>query len=966
MRKLQDRRAIIDRAALQAAAVAAYERDMPESERSQAMLVFYRKALDAGRMEIRRRFDLDQSGTLAVQGHCFLIDQLVRVIYDVASEKIYPTANPTSGEQMSVVAYGGYGRGELAPKSDVDLLFVLPYKKTPRSEQMVEHMLYTLWDLGLKVGHATRSVDDCIRQAKADMTIRTGLLEARFVWGEQTLFRELRRRFLKDVAASTGPDFVEAKLRERDERHRRMGDSRYVLEPNVKDGKGGLRDLHTLFWLGKYLYGVNDVAKLIDEGLFTRKEVDRFDKAQDFLWTVRCHLHYLTERPEERLTFDLQPELARRMGYRDHAGTSGVERFMKHYFLIAKDVGDLTRIFCAALEARHQRRGLLRLATGLFSRDVEGFSVQGGRITVASEDHFAKKPIEMLRLFEVAHRRKLDIHPEALRLITRNLRRIDNKLRRDPEANRLFLDILTAAEEPELTLRRLNEAGVFGRFVTDFGRVVAQMQYDMYHVYTTDEHTIRAIGILNQIERGELHKDHPLATEVIHKVLSREALYVAVLLHDIAKGRGGDHSEIGAELAKKLCPRLGLTPEQTETVSWLVLYHLMMSNTAFKRDLSDPKTIQDFVAVVQSPERLRLLLCLTVADIRAVGPGRWNNWKATLLRDLYYRADAVMAGGHASESRRDLSDGVVAELRSRLADWPEERLKAHIERGHAAYWLSYDGETLARHARFIRESEAAGLPLAIDRRVEPERAVTEITIYTTDHPGLFSRIAGALAVSGANIVDAKINTLNNGMALDSFLVQDESGQAFARPDKLAKLSVLIEQTLSGRLRPLAELGKRRPLQTRTQVFKVEPRVLIDNKVSNRHTVIEVNGRDRPGLLYAVTRALANLSLQVYAAKISTYGEQVVDVFYVKDLFGMKVEHPSKVQAVHEGLVAALRDPDCAPAKPKKKVEVAAPRPAAKMAPRPTGRKRTAKAKSAGATSRKSRSAKRPPTADAAE
>ncbi len=661
MLRLQDRRAIIDRAELHTAAIAVLDRDLPESERAQAMLIFYRKALDAGRMEIRRRFELDQSGTLAVQGYCFLIDQLIRVIYDVASEKIYPVASPTAGEQMSIVAYGGYGRGELAPKSDIDLLFVLPYKKTPRSEQMVEHMLYTLWDLGLKVGHATRSLDDCIRQAKADMTIRTGLLEARFVWGEQSLFRELRRRFLKEVAASTGADFVEAKLRERDERHRRMGDSRYVLEPNVKDGKGGLRDLHTLFWLGKYLYGVNDVAKLIDEGLFTRKEVDRFAKAQDFLWTVRCHLHYLADRPEERLTFDLQPELARRMGYRDHAGTSGVERFMKHYFLVAKDVGDLTRIFCAALEARHQRRGLLRLATGLFSRDVEGFSARGGRLTVPSENHFAKNPIEMLRLFEVAHRRKLDIHPEALRLITRNLRRIDDKLRRDPEANRLFLQMLTAKEGAELTLRRLNEAGVFGRFVTDFGRVVAQMQYDMYHVYTTDEHTIRAIGILNQIEQGELAKDHPLSTELIRKVLSREVLYVAVLLHDIAKGRGGDHSEIGAEIATKLCPRFGMTAEQTETVSWLVLHHLLMSNVSFKRDLADPKTIQDFVALVKSPERLRLLLCLTVADIRAVGPGRWNNWKATLLRDLYYRAEAVMSGGQASETRKNLS----AEVRRR-------------------------------------------------------------------------------------------------------------------------------------------------------------------------------------------------------------------------------------------------------------------------------------------------------------
>jgi [protein-PII] uridylyltransferase len=965
MPKLHDRRAIIDRAELHAAAIAVLSRDLPESDRAQAMLNFYRKALDAGRMEIRRRFELDQSGTLAVQGHCFLIDQLIRVIYDVASEKIYPVANPTAGEQMSIIAYGGYGRGELAPKSDVDLLFVLPYKKTPRSEQMVEHMLYTLWDLGLKVGHATRSLDDCIRQAKADMTIRTGLLEARFVWGEQSLFRELRRRFLKDVAASTGPDFVEAKLRERDERHRRMGDSRYVLEPNVKDGKGGLRDLHTLFWLGKYLYGVNDVAKLIDEGLFTRKEVDRFAKAQDFLWTVRCHLHYLADRPEERLTFDLQPELARRMGYRDHAGTSGVERFMKHYFLIAKDVGDLTRIFCAALEARHQRRGLLRLATGLFSRDVEGFIARGGRITVASESHFAKKPIEMLRLFEVALRRKLDIHPEALRLITRNLRRIDDKLRRDPEANRLFLQMLTAKEGAELTLRRLNEAGVFGRFVTDFGRVVAQMQYDMYHVYTTDEHTIRAIGILNQIEQGELSKDHPLSTDVIHNVLSREVLYVAVLLHDIAKGRGGDHSLIGAEIAKKLCPRFGLTAEQTETVTWLVLYHLLMSNVAFKRDLTDPKTIQDFVALVKSPERLRLLLCLTVADIRAVGPGRWNNWKATLLRDLYYRAEAVMVGGQASEIRKDASEQIVARLRSQLADWPEDRLRAHIDRGHAAYWLSYDLATLAQHARFIREAEAAGLPLAIDRRVEAERSVTEITIYTTDHPGLFSRIAGALAVSGANIVDAKINTLNNGMALDSFLVQDESGEAFARPDKLAKLSVLIEQTLSGRLRPLAELGKRQPMQTRTRVFTVEPRVLIDNKASSRHTVIEVNGRDRPGLLYAVTRALANLSLQVYAAKISTYGEQVVDVFYVKDLFGMKVEHPSKVLAIHEGLIAALREPGCAPAKAKKKkADTAAPKPAAKKEPQ-RGNKRGTKANPGGPPPKKSRRRKTV-TADAAE
>ncbi|MCG8544280.1 MAG: [protein-PII] uridylyltransferase, partial [Alphaproteobacteria bacterium] len=617
MNRLRNKREIIDRAALHEAALAVLERDIAEGDRPQAMLTFYRKALHAGIMEIRRRFELDQNGSLAVQGHCFLMDQLIRVMYDVAAHRIYPAANPTAGEQLSIVAYGGYGRGELAPKSDIDLLFLMPYKQTPRGEQIIEHILYTLWDLGLKVGHATRSLDDCIRQAKADMTIRTGLLESRFVWGEQALFRELRQRFRAEVTAGTGPDFVEAKLRERDERHQRMGDTRYVLEPNIKDGKGGLRDLHTLFWLAKYLYGVNDISLLIEEGLFTDEEVKRFFKAQDFLWTVRCHLHYFTDRAEERLTFDLQPELAKLMGYRDHAGTSGVERFMKHYFLVAKDVGDLTRIFCAALEARHQRRSLLRLPLGLFNREVEGFRVEGGRLTVRDEKHFAEHPVDMLRLFEVAHRRKLDIHPEALRLITRNLRRIDKTVREDTEANRIFMEILCAEENPEVALRRMNEAGVFGRFMTDFGRVVAQMQYDMYHVYTTDEHTIRAIGILNRIERGELADDHPLSTEVIHKVLSREVLYVALLLHDIAKGRGGDHSVIGAQIADKVCPRLGLTPEQTETVAWLVRYHLAMSDTTFKRDLDDRQTIRDFAARVQSPERLRLLLVLTVADIRA-------------------------------------------------------------------------------------------------------------------------------------------------------------------------------------------------------------------------------------------------------------------------------------------------------------------------------------------------------------
>ncbi|MGE4217976.1 MAG: [protein-PII] uridylyltransferase [Alphaproteobacteria bacterium] len=919
MTKLRDRRAIIDRLAVQEAAEAAIA-DASESERPARLLTVYRAVLETGHAEIRRRFDEDSDGSACVAGRCFLIDQLLRVMHDMAANWLYPAANPTAADQLAIVAYGGYGRGELAPHSDIDLLFLLPYKQTPRGEQIVEHMLYTLWDMGLKVGHATRSIDDCIRLAKADVTICTGLLEARFIWGTQRLFLDLRQRFQKQVVEGGGTDFVIAKLAERDERHEKMGDSRYVLEPNVKDGKGGLRDLQTLFWIAKHLYRVTDMAGLIDEGVLTAAEARQFAKAQDFLWTVRCHIHYQAGRPDERLTFDLQPTLARRMGYTDRAGVAAVERFMKHYFLVAKEVGDLTRIFCAALEARQQRGWFGFSGFSLFRREVEGFPVEGGRLRVTGPDHFANQPRDLLRLFEVAHRCDLDIHPDALQQVTRNLKRIDRKLREDPEANRLFMAMLTAEKNPEITLRRMNEAGVFGRFIPDFGRVVAQMQYDMYHVYTTDEHTIRAIGILNRIERGELAEDHPLASEIIHKALSRRALYASVLMHDIAKGRGGDHSELGEKVAMKLCPRLGLTPEETETVAWLVRFHLAMSHTAFKRDLSDYKTVADFVRLVQSPERLRLLLCLTVVDIRAVGPGRWNSWKAVLLRDLYYRAEEIMGGAGGAATRRDRVAAVHAALDKRLADWDAADRAAHYELARSSYWLGFDTESLARHARFIRETDRAGQALAVDTRVMPDQGVTEVTVYAHDHPGLFSRISGALAVSGANIVDARINTLANGMALDAFTVQDAEGGAFARPDKLAKLATAIEQSLAGRLRPLAELSKRPSTgPTRARVFRVEPRVLIDNKASNTNTVIEVNGRDRPGLLYDVTRALTDLALQITSAKISTYGEVVVDVFYVKDVFGMKVEHDGKLEQIRDRLLMALADPNAAlpPAKPER-------------------------------------------------
>ncbi|MCF4165421.1 [protein-PII] uridylyltransferase [Zavarzinia compransoris] len=904
---VKHRRAIVDRKGLMDS-LESFAAGEPGPDALRAHVVAtLKQALADGRAECRRRLEMDEAnGRETAAGLCHLVDQIIRVLHDFTLAHVYPVMNPTAGERLDLVALGGYGRGELAPGSDVDLLFLLPYKETPWHEQVIEFMLYLLWDLGLKVGHATRSVDDCVRLARQDFTICTSLLEMRWLWGDQALFHELKDRFWREVVNGTGAAFVEAKLKERDERHMRLGDSRYTVEPNVKEGKGGLRDLHTLWWIAKYVHRVEDVADLVAKGVLSADEYRRFIKAESFLWNVRCHLHFLTGRPEERLTFDVQPELARRLNYTDHAGTRGVERFMKHYFLFAKDVGVLTRIFCANLEEDTRRRPskmkLLRLSRR--AKALEGFMREGDRLNIATEDQFESAPIDMIRLFEVAQRHALDVHPQALHLITRSLKRIDASLRNDPAANALFLSILTSKKDPETALRRLNEAGVFGRFVPDFGRVVAQMQYDMYHVYTVDEHTIRAIGILADIEAGHLAKDLPLASEIIHKVVSRRVLYCAVLIHDIAKGRGGDHSVLGAEVAMRLCPRLGLTAAETETVSWLVRYHLLMSNTAFKRDLADPKTVHDFAEVVQSPERLRLLNVLTVADIRAVGPGIWNGWKGQLLRTLYYEAELLLSGGHVSVGKERVA-GIQKEIAEHLKDWKKADIDAFFKRSAESYFLSTPAPCAARHARLMREADREEAPLTLATRIDRFNAVTEVTLYTADHPGLFARVTGAISVCGATVVDAKIFTTNDGMVLDVFTIQDADGGPFDRPERLAKLSTTIEQVLMGRVRPREVLARQAAPSKRTSAFKVVPRVLIDNNAATKLTVIEVNGRDRTGLLFELTRALFALNLTIRSAQVATYGERAVDVFYVSDLFGHKIRHGGKLKAIERRLTDVL-------------------------------------------------------------
>ena len=884
----------------------------PAAQR-RALVPLIREAAATSRREAEARLIADGQGTACARALSDAQDRLIRALFTL-SGRVYKAHNPSAAERIAVVAVGGYGRGTLAPGSDIDLLFLLPYKQTAWGESVVEFILYLLWDSGFKVGHAVRSIDESLRLARSDSTIQTAVLEARYLCGDHGLYEELEKRYRNEIKAAVIKAFIANKLAEQDARHARTGQSRYLVEPDIKDGKGGLRDLHTLFWIGKFIYAVKDAPGLVEKGVFNRSELRRFEKCEDFLWAVRCHMHFLRGRPSDKLTFDIQNEIAQRFGYTAHGGLRAVERFMKHYFLIAKDVGDLTRIFCSALEARQMKRapGLSRFFRPFATSDIRAigddpdFRLDAGRLTVADNGVFSRHPVNLVRLFHVADRNNLTIHPDAFTLARRSLRLVNEALRQDPEANRMFLGLITRSRDPEAILRRMYEVGVLGRFIPPFGRIVAMMQFNMYHHYTVDEHLLRAVGNVAEIEAGALRDEHPLSSELFHTLspAGRTALYVATFLHDIAKGRPENHSSAGEQIAAALCPRLGLSASETEMVAWLVRHHLVMSETAQMRDLNDFKTILDFAAQVQSLERLRLLLILTVADIRAVGPGVWNGWKGQLLRTLYFATAPVLDGGHVAVSRRDLVASAQAEFAGASKVKDDERLKTYMARHYDNYWVAVANERQLEHARLIEETEARGEKIGTAIRTDAFTAITEITVFAPDHPRLLAMLTGACAAAGANIASAEIYTTVDGMALDTLMINREFAEDADEQRRAERVGELIRKALKGELHLKTIVAQRRTRPS-LSAFRVEPRVTVDNQSSNRFTVIEVNGLDRIGLLYDVTEALFRLNLNIASAQITTFGEKAVDVFYVTDLTGTKIDNQTRQTQIEAELLALL-------------------------------------------------------------
>ncbi|MFN4202233.1 MAG: [protein-PII] uridylyltransferase [Tabrizicola sp.] len=881
-------------------------REVADARSTRATVV---RLLQSARAEASAAFEVEfrkapRQARALVTAQARLTDVLVQVAL-AAAMRLHPLANPTEAERIAVLGVGGYGRAEMAPQSDVDLLFLTPWKVTPWAESVIETMLYMLWDLKLKVGHASRTVKDCIRLGREDITIRTALLEHRFICGHAPLAVELDAKLWGELFRNSGPEFIEAKLAERAERHKRQGGQRYVLEPNVKEGKGGLRDLQTLYWIGKYLHRVPSAEGLVGAGLLSREEFDSFARAEDFLWAVRCHLHYITARPTDTLTFDLQVEVAARMGYRDAGGRRAVEHFMQDYFRLATRVGELTRIFLTELEARHAKREASLFGIFKMTKRVKaGYKLVQGRIDVADPAAFLADKLNLLRVFEEALRTKYLLHPNVMRIVTSHLDLIDDEMREDPEAQRIFLDLLLKHGNPERSLRRMNELGVLSAFIPEFEAIVAMMQFNVYHHYTVDEHIIQTISCLAQIEREELVEELPVASGILKAGVNRRVLYVALLLHDIGKGRPEDHSILGAQIARRVAPRLGLDPEECETVEWLVRYHLLMSDMAQKRDIGDPRTVRDFAKAVKTRKRLDLLTVLTVCDIRGVGPGTWNNWKAMLLRQLYKLTAEALEGGLETVNRENRQEEATRALAERLAGWEPAALDHELTRHYPPYWQGLSTDT---HEVFARLLQGIGDDeIRIDLHPDHDRDATRACFALADHPGIFSRLAGALALVGANVVDARTYTSKDGYATAVFWVQDIEGHPY-EVSRLPRLRQMIDKTLKGEVVAREALKDRDKIKKREREFRFPTHIMFDNEGSDIYTIIEVDTRDRPGLLYDLTRTLATNNIYIASAVIATYGAQVVDTFYVKDMFGLKLHQKHKQEALDRKLRQAIAE-----------------------------------------------------------
>lgn len=854
----------------------------------------YRDLIQAVTQALEQAFEAGVAADELVHGRAAFVDRLLRQIW----------ADTGLGEQpdIALFAVGGYGRGELLPASDIDLLLLTPDGASENQQASIAEFLRRLWDGGLSVGHSVRTLDECISEATRDITVVTNLMEARLLAGCDRLFGTLMDA-IGPARIWPSREFFAAKLTEQSRRHQKFGDTAYRLEPNVKDGPGGLRDIQMIGWVSKRHLGARRMSDLVRHGFLTEDEYRELKAGQSYLWRIRFALHTLTGRAEDRLLFDHQVALAKQSHFADEDHNLAVEQFMQGYYRIVMNLERLNEMLL-----QHYRECILHADDACVSEPLnERFQIRLNFIEVRHESVFRDYPPALLEIFLLCarHTHIEGVRAATIRLIRQHRHLIDDAFRRNPICRDLFMQILREPSGITLQLRRMNRYGILAGYLPAFGSIVGRMQYDLFHVYTVDEHTLMVLRNVRRFSLPQVAGDSPRYHALFRIQPKPELLYLGALFHDIGKGRGGDHSQVGAVEAETFCRLHGLSEADGELVSWLVRNHLLMSMTAQRKDISDPEIIHAFASQIGSQLRLDSLYLLTIADIRATNPELWNTWRETLLADLYAATRQLLAQGlHVRQDHTDMIESVQRESLARLTklNLPSEPAQALWHELSDDYFLRHSADEIAWHTASILESEQRPV---VRIRQTTERGGSEIFVYAGDSTQIFAHITSTLDGLGLDIVDARITTAQHGWVLDSFMVLEEGGETIDGGFRAEEIVTRLRETLTQLHRPPEKVRRRMP--RRLKHFDIPPRVTFSHDAPRHWTALELNTNDRPGLLSAVSQAMADQGVRIHNAKISTIGEQASDVFYVTTVDGHPIDDPSAQERIRTAMLKALSD-----------------------------------------------------------
>ena len=868
-----------------------------------------RRYLDDLRSALAELHRNGASGRAVNEAHSDGIDRLLRRLAQLAEARYYADGGDL-GDRPSIVAVGGYGRREMSICSDVDLLFVHRGEITPLAANLAERVQYWLWDAGIVVGGAVRNVEETLGLAREDNSVATGLLGARFLGGDPAPLHELSvgvRSHLQEHAAA----FVADQIRGLEERHTTYGESLYLLQPNLKDGWGGLRDYHTAYWVACAAHpSVRSLDDLLYVGVLSESEMRSYEAALDFVWRLRNELHLLLGRKADQMSFEHQEQIARGRGYRDEGPTLAVEQFMGEFYRCARTIGTLSEIVIEQCEA-HTRPP----APPPEVREVEdGFRVVGDHLEIPHATHLRQQPLRLLKAFRVAQRHRVELSRTARRLVAENLDVIDERFQRDVAATEIFLEILRSEHRVMRTLMEMNEVGLLGAYLPEWEHVVCRWQHVMYHTYTVDVHSIFLVEELRRLWRGKYEEEHAELTQLVREG-DREVLFLGCLLHDIGKGLGGDHSEKGTVRAERCLERLGLPREKVDRILFLVRQHLWMSHVAQRRDLSDPRVIVEFAKVVGDRENLRNLYLVTFADIRASSKAGWTEWKGQLLRELYERtAEYLEAGGEDIDVALELvasrvrarQDGARAELEALGVE--SARVDEYFEGMPQRYFIAHTPPQIARHAVVVLSYDPERLFATAVR--EMRGGFSEFILCTQDVHGLYATVAGSLTAANINILGSHVYTTKSGLALEIYRVTTPSGGPEEREIAWERHEQILRAVLSGE-RELASFlkGRRRPLGSSAPASREPARVLVTNEESDFYTVVDVTANDRIGLLYGLVSAITGQGLEIYVSKASTILDQVADTFYLKDAARRKITDPEALESLRAALLAVAEGAD---------------------------------------------------------